>query len=96
MTDQLEILRAEIVLGQECNAFFNTDPGRYVKARSNETVLDCIDKLKKVNPSDTKEVAKIQLELKSADNALSWLQDAINGGQSAMQQLQILANDEEN
>ena len=34
----LEALRAEIILGQACDAFFNTDLGKYVKARAEETV----------------------------------------------------------
>ena len=96
MPDELEFLRAEIILGQECNAFFHTDPGRYVKARANEIILECIERLKDADPLNSKEVSKIQLDLKSTESALSWLQEAINNGQSAMQQLQIIANDEEN
>jgi hypothetical protein len=93
--EEIEVMRAEILLGRECAAFFNTDPGRYVKARANETVLKAIEELKTVRADDKDRIAQIQLEIKSADNALSWLQDAINNGESAMQQLKILADEEE-
>jgi len=94
--DSIEVLRAEAILGRDCAAFFSTDPGRYVKARSHETVMDCIERLKTVSADDKEAIASIQLELKSADNALSWLQDAINDGERAMQQLKIMSEEEEN
>jgi len=94
--DEIDVLRASVVLGNECNAFFNTDPGRYVKARANETVMKAIEDLKKVQSDDKDRISKIQIEIKSADNALTWLQEAINDGEMSMQQLKIMSDEEEN
>lgn len=92
----LDTARAEIILGQECEAFFNTDPGRYVKARHQETIQKAIDELKEADPYNEKEIAKIQAEIKGADNALTWLNEAIYTGRNSYQQMEILSQEEEN
>ena len=90
----LDTIRAEILLGQECDAFFNTDPGRYVKARHGETVQKAIEDLKNADPNNVKEIAQIQAEIKGADNALTWLNEAIMTGRCAYQELQNRADEE--
>jgi len=92
--DDLETIRAEIILGEKCDAFFHTDPGRYVKARAMEVVMQSIDNLKVTSAGNKERIEEIQLELKSAENALQWLNEAIQNGRQAMQQLEIMSDNE--
>ncbi len=91
----LSILRAQILLGNEAHDFFQQELGRIVKARALDVAMDCMERLKAVDPSNTGKIASIQLDLKSADNALVWLQETIRDGESAIQQLQIMSDEEE-
>ena len=92
--EEIGVLRAEALLGKECHVFFNSDPGRYVKARANEVVMNAIELLKTIPADDKEKIEEIQVEIKSADNALTWLQEAINNGERAVQQLEILSEQE--
>jgi len=94
--DDLATIRAEILLGHKCEAFFDTEPGQYVKARAMEVVVNSIEHLKSVDSRDNRNIERIQLELKSAENALVWLNEAIQNGRQAMQQLEIMSDNEEN
>ena len=94
--DEIATIRAEVLLGQKCEAFFDTEPGQYVKARAMEVVMDSIEQIKAVGSHDKLSIERIQLELKSAENALVWLNEAIQNGRQAMQQLEIMSDNEEN
>ena len=94
--DDLATIRAEILLGHECEAFFDTEPGQYVKARAMEVVVEAIESLKRTSAGDKEQIERIQLELKSAENALIWLNEAIQNGRQAMQQLEIMSDNEGN
>lgn len=94
MQNELNTLRATVLLGQDCEAFFNTDPGRYVKAIATETVMEAMEEIKHVDPSDMAKIQAIQLKIKSADNALIWLNEAIRNGRLAYQQLEIMSEQE--
>jgi len=91
----LETLRAEIILGNQADEFFKSDIGRYVIERANESTRNAVEQLKEIDPSDAKAVNKIQLELKGAENALTWINEMIINGRSAYQQIEIMSNNEE-
>lgn len=74
---------AERDLGEKCKAFLETDVGLYLKGVAEQDVRLCADALLMVDPSDVETIRKIQFKAHTAQNFLTWLDDAISNGRTA-------------
>ena len=74
---------AEYDLGEQCKKFLETDVGLYLKGVAEQDVRVCADALLMVDPTDVETIRKIQFKAHTAQNFLTWLDDAISNGRTA-------------
>lgn len=86
-TDQLQELqelRTRIGFGLDLQQFINKSPiARYLELRAIQTVEAAQEEFKHVDPFDHKAVLALQLRIKSAENWIGWLEEAISDGEQA-------------
>lgn len=87
LTDEDRVLFAEAELGVDVAEFWNSDAGRYLRARLGEVALVTANKLLDVSPLDGEAIATIQTEGKAARMAVKFINDAITGGTNAENQM---------
>ena len=90
-----ETLYAECVLGKDAEDFFKSDIGRYVLARSQEVVEEALVKLKTTSANEMAQIRNLQLAIAKAEGAIQWLNEQINAGTQALQQLENIEDQEE-
>lgn len=78
---------AERDLGEKCQAFLNTEVGQYLQGVAEQDVQLCATALLTVDPTDVETIRKIQFKAHTAQNFLTWLDDAITNGHMAGQLL---------
>jgi len=82
-------LFAEAILGKDAEEFFNSQIGRFVLARAMEEVEDAREELEKPDTEDDPVKVKALLrKIRSAKDAISWLNEAIRAGNTAVQILE--------
>jgi len=73
--------------GRRVELFLQDDIGSYLLSRANEHSEQAIREFKSADPFNSAQIAAIQRKLLTADNFIAWLQDAVDVGQSALEQL---------
>lgn len=73
--------------GRRIELFLQDDIGAYLLSRANEHSEQAIREFKGADPANTAQIAAIQRKLLTADNFIQWLQDAVDGGHTALEQL---------
>jgi O-methyltransferase involved in polyketide biosynthesis len=77
-------------LGIEAETFLNTSIGRYLKNRAHSELDEAQQLLIEVDPTDTKEITRLQNQAWRARNFDSWLAEAIQEGWNAEAHLNAL------
>jgi hypothetical protein len=72
------LLRMKITLGDKAKAFMESDLGLYIQDKARMDEAAAIQKLRIVDPDDTKAVRKAQNDAEIPGMAVYWLLDAIN------------------
>lgn len=85
--DNASPLLKEIDFGFEVEAFLQSSIGTYLTRRAEAEVEAAVDSLKRVDPSDTNAVRGLQSSIKTAENVLYWLAEAIQAGLNAQSEL---------
>jgi hypothetical protein len=83
------IAHAYRVLGEEAHSFFNSDLGKFVVARSAETVAENVASLTDVDPEDAKTIRKYQENIAIAKMGLYWINESLNLGDQQFAQDEI-------
>ncbi len=84
---ELDELNAQIILGDRVDAFFRDDIGRYVIGVAKQEEDAAVEQLKTVDPADEKKIRELQVNIKIAKAAITWLNEAIIMAREAEQQL---------
>ncbi len=79
---------AEAVLGEDAQVFWKSELGQWVIARSLKESEDATNKLKQADPEDVKVIRDLQNNIKNAEQALIWINEAIRIGKQAIQELE--------
>ena len=80
-------LYAEVILGEDADLFFKSEIGKYILARSKEQTHEATEELKNVNPFESNKVSELQVKIKIAELAITWLNDMFVAGRQALQLL---------
>lgn len=73
--------------GRQVELFLEGDIGGFLLKKAQVEIDDALAALKIVDPYDTRAVQKAQNKVKVAESIIEWLAEAINSGQSAMEEL---------
>lgn len=76
-------------LGQQVQEFWDSNVGTYLRNRATDLYTTAIAELKACDPTDWKQVAKLQSDASKAESFISWLEEAISDG---LRSLEILQN----
>lgn len=87
-----EDLIAAAELGDKAEAFMQSDLGRYFVGVCDQEVAIAVDKLKAVEPDDSKTIRALQNEIWRAESAKQWFAEIIQDGQQAFE---VLKNEQE-
>ena len=87
-TDYDIALFAQADLGEQARDFLKTDIGRYLTGCAEQQINDCSRELLKVLPSNTDKIQLLQNKAQTASNFIAWVQEAIDMGDAALQQVQ--------
>ncbi len=82
-----DFLMSEALLGLECESFWASQAGRYVKGRAEGEVSELITKLVMAAPEDEKSQRDIRADISVRQRLLQYLDDAIINGENAKFQL---------
>jgi len=88
MEEHDEATFAEAVLGEDAQVFWKSDLGQWVIARSLKESEDATNKLRQADPEDAKVIRDLQNDIKNAEQALIWIDEAIRNGKQAIQELE--------
>lgn len=81
---ELHELRATIGFGLDVQVFMSSSHiGRFLELRAMQVVETALEEFKQVDPFDHKAVLALQLLIKSAENWLGWLDEAVAAGEQA-------------
>jgi len=69
-----------IDMGEKLEKIMASDVGVYLKARRDAEVQEVNDLLADVSPEDSKEISRLQVRLRVANEALNWITDGIHTG----------------
>lgn len=74
-------------LGIQAKAFMKSNIGKYLESKINDQVFSGLNNLKLADPFDSKEIQKIQNDIKVAEMIKFFLLQAIQEGYNAQQRL---------
>lgn len=81
---ELADLKAQIGFGLDVQVFMSQNAvGRYLELRAIQTVEAAQAEFVHTNPFDHKAILALQLRIKSAENWLGWLDEAVASGEQA-------------
>lgn len=86
MADE-DLYFAEAKLGIECETFMASDIGRFFIGRAENEIEAAQSLLEQCDPENAKEVRALQNRIWRARSITDWLQEAINNGHMAEEQL---------
>lgn len=86
MPDQLQ--QIEILIGDDADAFFQSDIGQYIIGRAQQDRDEALAGLKNIDPENAKEIRNLQNKIYIAESSLGWLQEMLIAGRQAMETLQ--------
>ena len=88
-------LIAAAVLGEQIDSFLRSDVGKYLQARAKRAYNTAVDDFKRVNPSDTAAVMKVQSDMWKAEAFMGWVEQGIQEGLTSLGILEGLNDDHE-
>lgn len=74
--------------GKQVELFWGSAIGQYLQARARDQYTACVQELKTVDPTDWRAVAKLQHDLRIAEDFESWLSEAVLDGVKALDLLE--------
>lgn len=81
-----KMLSDEIILiGDDAEAFFKTNIGKYVISKAEAEVQEAMFSLTTVDPNNAAEISKLQGSIEIAKKTLLWLNEAITTGKQELQ-----------
>lgn len=76
------------VLGEEIEAFFNSNMGKYLLAEATRIETNSKNKLATFNPNDVEGIKQLQAEIAACTTALKWLVFKMQEGKQILQNIQ--------
>lgn len=78
-------IREAVALGVEAKNFLNSDLARYIRNAAEAKLLAAHDKLGKVDPTNVKEIVKLQKVIAQFEHYENCLEEIVAAGDSAYQ-----------
>jgi len=88
--DRERMLFAEAQLGEDVITWLNTPVGQYVRGCALQEIEKLRDELEECNPNSIfgrRKIRRLQVDAKAARLVLQWLNEAIQNGENAYQNL---------
>ena len=86
--DEERELYKEAVLGEDAQNFWNTELGQWVVGKSLKESESATEKLREIDPEDSKTIRELQNEIQISERCLVWLNEAIVSGKQALDLLE--------
>lgn len=93
--DDIFYLQQAGIVGQDVEAFLQTDVGKRVMERSREVSAAAMNKLKITDPELVSEIRSLQNIIHISTMAVGWLIEAIQDGKVAISNLEVLQEESE-
>ena len=81
--NETEVLFDVAILGEQVDAFYHSDMGKFILTRLEAETNAGLKELKTVNPSDAERVREAQNRVWRAESLKGWLDEAIMAGLKA-------------
>lgn len=91
MSEERDALLADAVLGRDAKDFIKSDLGRYMLGRAAHEESLAAEALARVWPWRRNRIADLQAKLWRARSFRGWLEELVNTGENAEDQLENLA-----
>ena len=88
LDEEDQSLFAQVILGEEAEAFWQTNLGRYVSGRISQDIKEGLDDLKYVNPTNTEDIRMIQTKIGLAESLPKYLNELIINGRQSLEILE--------
>lgn len=83
MNDPLAIAQ----LGVEAESFKSSGLGRYLNERAESEIIDASRALCEVDPADVKQITELQNKVYRANSFIAWIEEAIESGNFAIEEI---------
>jgi len=83
---ELDYYHAKISLGDKARHLLGSDLGQYLLRKAQQEVDAVINAFQAVDPTDSKEIIRLQVQLKTAISVPQWLTDAIDESSMALEE----------
>ncbi len=80
-----ESIHRSVALGKQVELFFASELGQYIEEMAEEEVMSAGDKLAVVDPTDTKEIMRLQNIINRHVNFKQWMMNLVMQGDVAYQ-----------
>ena len=80
-------LMEQAATGEAAKAFLQSGLGSYITQRANDEADDAMAALIEADPANPTVIASLQMKIRVATQAVTWLVEAISEGDNAMRQL---------
>jgi hypothetical protein len=74
-------------IGIEAEAFLNSPVGKYLQKRVKQEIVEAVNKLKTVDPCNSKEITTLQNDIYRAESFNVWLAELIITGREAEEEI---------
>ena len=83
-----EFLLADAVLGRECERFWSSQVGRYIRGRAETEIQQLLEKLVDADPKDMSAQVDIRQDIQIRKVMLRYMSDQIQNGKISERQLE--------
>lgn len=97
MDDELKVYLGEVRLGDRVREFIQTDVGQYLLGRAQIEMDEAKAAMVRINPfwpRAKSRLAALQQEYRTAENFARWLNDALQNGDLALEQIRTLQEED--
>lgn len=97
MDDELKVYLGEVRLGDRVREFIQTDVGQYLLGRAQIEMDEAKAAMVRINPfwpRAKSRLAALQQEYRTAENFARWLNDALQNGELALEQIRTLQEED--
>lgn len=93
LKDRSEVMR-QIDLGLDVEAFVQSNLGKHLLSRAQDSALEAMDELKKIAPTETDRIRELQNIIYRAESFEGWLLETLEQGRNSEEQLELMNTQE--
>lgn len=89
MTEDIETLEAEAIIGDEADRFLRSDLGKTLIGLARQEAQDAMLELKKADPKDSEAIRSLQSRIWRAESFEEWLTSLAHSGEIALKTIEL-------